>query len=163
MGFPARLPDIEPLCRRGWASSTREGQAGGGRLLSAVSWLQHVGFLHGSNDQVWRESSLDSSLAACTCLSCWPLASAPELSGEKRGAFYVTASLISSHRNRDMNSSPDGRGPWDCTGVKCPHSPLTGASPSALQLEDGESRDCGMTPALSKGLTWNQVRSPFKT
>lgn len=49
-------------------------------------------FFHSSNDQAWRESSLDTFLAACTCLTCWPLASAPELSGEKWGAFYVTAS-----------------------------------------------------------------------
>lgn len=97
VGFPARLPDIEPLFRRSWASSTREGWAGWGRLLSAVSWLLHVGFLRGSNDQVWRESALDSFLAACTCLSCWPLASAPsylERSGERFMLLHLWSAPI---------------------------------------------------------------------
>ena len=57
-------------------------------FLALICWF----FSHISNDQAWREGSLDTFLAACTCLTCWPLASAPELSGEKWGALYVTAS-----------------------------------------------------------------------
>lgn len=94
-----------------------------------------LGFFHSSNDQAWRESSLDIFLAACTCLTCWPLASAPELSGE---VGSILCYCISSHQNRDMNSSPDGWGPWESAGVKCPALLLQGTVSLLWRpLEDG--------------------------
>lgn len=124
-----------------------------------------LGFFHSSNDQAWRESSLDIFLAACTCLTCWPLASAPELSGEKWGAFYVTASAPIRTEIWTLPLMAEGLGKVQVWSVPLfSYRGLSLCSGGHLRTGRMETMTFQlMIPTLSNCLAWGQLCRPFKT
>lgn len=79
------------------------------------------------------------------------------LERSESGLCYWISDQLGSERSCEL--SHDGQGPWYSAGVKCPHSPLTGTSPSALERQRRNKRE----RELWHQPTTPQLLIPFET